>query len=338
MAQKHVTITDVARTAGVSVATASVVINNKDKYVAPRLRQQVLEAVRQLNYQPNLVARSLKVKETRTIGLILTNITSPVTPPSVRLVQRYAREQGFDTLLAVSEEDLSLETNIVENMLSKRVDGLILCPADSSAVEHLQYAASLIPVVTIERAVPGTCSVVTDNDEVSFRAAAHLVAHGRRRIGVIHMPQQGTNTRQRIEGFRRALRDGGCLDPALFHETDYVGSSAFDLACHLVVDQHADAIMATSQSITMGAFKACKHLGVDIPGQVAIFGYDDVPWMELTVPPVSTTQQPIAEIAQRACEILFAALASAAPVAKAPSPHVEVVPSRLVLRNSCGCT
>jgi LacI family transcriptional regulator len=332
MPQKRVTITEVAETAGVSVATASVVINNKDKYVAPRLRQQVLDAVRKLNYQPNLVARSLKVKETRTIGLILTNITSPVTPPSVRLVQRYAREQGFDTLLAVSEEELNLETNIVENMLSKRVDGLILCPADSSAVEHLCYAASLIPVVAIERAVPDTCSVVTDNFEVSYQAAAHLVAHGRRRIGVIHMPQHGSNTRQRIDGFRRALLQANCLDATLFHETDYVGSTAFDLACQLIAQQRVDAILATSQSITMGAVKACKHLGVEIPEQVAIFGYDDVPWMELTTPAVSTTQQPIAQIAQRACEILFAAL-----VSEAPSPHVEVIPSRLVLRNSCGC-
>ena len=91
MAQQRVTITDVARAAGVSAATASVVINNKEKYVAPQLRQQVLEAVERLNYQPNLVARSLKVQETRTIGLILTNITSPVTPASVRLVQRHAR-------------------------------------------------------------------------------------------------------------------------------------------------------------------------------------------------------------------------------------------------------
>ncbi len=332
MAQKRVTITDVAKTAGVSVATASVVINNKDKFVAPRLRRQVLDAVQKLNYQPNLVARSLKVKETRTIGLILTNITSPVTPPSVRLVQRYAREQGFDMLLAVSEEELNLETNIVENMLSKRVDGLIVCPADSSAVEHLRYAASLIPVVAIERAVPDMCSVVTDNFEISYQAAAHLVAHGRRRIGAIHMPLQGSNTRQRMAGFRRALLEDDCFDAALLHETDYVGSSAFDLACHLITRQRVDAILATSQSITMGAVKACKHLGVDIPREVAIFGYDDVPWMELTVPAVSTTQQPIAQIAQRACEILFAALSSEAPPA-----HIEVIPSRLVLRNSCGC-
>lgn len=332
MAKTRVTITDVARTAGVSVSTASVVINNKDKYVAPRLKQKVLDAVRQLNYQPNLVARSLKVKETRTIGLILTNITSPVTPASVRLVQRFAREQGFDTLLAVSEEDLDLEINIVENMLSKRVDGLILCPADARTVEHLRYAASLIPVVAIERPVPGMCSVVTDNSAISYQAAAHLVAHGRRRIGVIHMPLQGSNTRQRIEGYRRALLEGNCLEPALFFETDYVGSSAFDLACRLVKQHHVDAILATSQSIAMGAVKACKHMGANIPDQVAIFGYDDVPWMELTTPTVSTTQQPIAGIAERACEILFAALSSVAP-----PPHMEVIPSQLVLRNSCGC-
>jgi LacI family transcriptional regulator len=332
MSQRRVTITDVAKLAGVSVATASVVISNKDKYVAPRLRQQVLKAVELLNYQPNLVARSLKVKETRTIGLILTNITSPVTPPSVRLVQKYAREQGFDTLLAVTEEDVTLEISIVENMLSKRVDGLIVCPADSSTVEHLGYAASLIPLVVIEREVPDIYSVVADNESISRQVAEHLLGHGRRRIGLIHMPLQGSNTRRRYEGFRQALIEHGCFDPALFCETDYVGSSAYDLACTLIVEKQVDALMATSQSITMGIFQACRKLAVRIPQQVAIFGYDDVPWMELTTPSISTTQQPIARIALRACEILFAALSAEPTLA-----YMETIPSRLLLRNSCGC-
>ncbi len=333
MAQKRVTITDVAKLAGVSVATASVVINNKNKFVAPRLKRQVLEAVAQLNYQPNLVARSLKVKETRTIGLILTNITSPVTPLSVRLVQKYAREQDFATLLAVTEEDVNLEMTIVENMLSKRVDGLIMCPANSNVVAHLHYAASLIPVVAIERAVTDIASVVTDNYEIGRTAAAHLLAHGRRRIGLIHMPLQGTNTRRRWEGIRDALAAHDCFDPALFCETDYVGSSAYDLACALIREQGVDALMATSQSITMGILRACQTLDVCIPEEVAIFGYDDLPWMELTAPPLSTTQQPIEHIARRACEILFAAL-SAQP---APA-QVEVIASRLLLRRSCGCS
>lgn len=332
MSQRRVTITDVAKLAGVSVATASVVINNKDKYVAPRLRRQVLDAVELLNYQPNLVARSLKVQETRTIGLILTNITSPVTPPSVRLVQKYAREQGFDTLLAVTEEDLALEMSIVANMLSKRVDGLILCPADSGAVEHLRQAASLVPVVAIERAVPGVWSVVTDNEWISRQAAEHLLAHGRRRLGLIHMPLQGSNTQGRYGGFRRALAAAGVLDPALFCETDYVGSSACDLALTLIGERRVDALMATSQSIAMGVFRACRKIGARIGEDVAVFGYDDVPWMELTSPAISTTQQPIPQIAQRACEILFASLAG-----EAPAPATETLPSRLLLRQSCGC-
>jgi LacI family transcriptional regulator len=90
--------------------------------------------------------------------------------------------------------------------------------------------------------------------------------------------------------------------------------------------------MATSQSIAMGVVRACKHLGVEVPADVAIFGYDDVPWMELTTPPVSTTQQTIGDIARRACEILFAALGGGAV-----APAVEVIPSRLILRASCGC-
>jgi DNA-binding LacI/PurR family transcriptional regulator len=96
--------------------------------------------------------------------------------------------------------------------------------------------------------------------------------------------------------------------------------------------QRVDAILATSQSITMGAVKACNQLGVRVPRQLAILGYDNVPWMELTSPTISTTQQPIEQIAQRACEILFAALAS-----EPAAPRVEVLPSQLVLRASCGC-
>lgn len=222
--------------------------------------------------------------------------------------------------------------SIVENMLSKRVDGLILCPADSSVVEHLRYAASLIPAVTIEREVPDTCSVVADNEDISRQVAEHLLGHGRRRIGLIHMPLQGSNTRRRYAGFRRALVEHACFDPALFCETDYVGSSAYDLACTLIAERRVDALMATSQSITMGIFRACRTLGVHIPQQVAVFGYDDVPWMELTTPGISTTQQPIAQIARRACEILFGALA-AAPA----TPHVETIPASLLLRSSCGC-
>lgn len=332
MAQKRVTITDVARLAGVSVATASVVINNKEKFVAQKLRQQVMDAVALLNYQPNLVARSLKIKETRTIGLILTNITSPVTPPSVRIVHEISTSQGFDMLIAATEENLNTEIATVRNMLSKRVDGIIICPANSNEYEHLRYASSLIPVVAIERQVPGIPSIITNNQVISYQAAKHLLEHGRQRIGLIHMSLRGVNTRERYNGFHQALMEYNRFDPRLFCETDYIGSSAFEIASDLITRSHVDAIMTTSQSIAIGAFKACKKLGVQIPDEVAIFGYDDVPWMELTTPALSTTRQPITDIARRACETLFQNLSSGQA-----SPEVDVLDSQLVIRNSCGC-
>ena len=332
MTKKRVTITDVAKLAGVSVATASVVVNNKGKYVTPKLKQQVMEAVALLNYQPNLVARSLKVKETRTIGLILTNITSPVTPPLVRVVHEFANNLGFDTLIASTEENIRTEIAAVTSMLSKRVDGLIISPSNSSEYEHLRYANSLIPVVAIERQVVGMSSVITNNHVISYQAAKHMLDHGRRKIGLIHMPLHGINTRERYNGIRQALIENNCFDPNLFRETDYFGFSAFEIASDLISQSHVDTIMTTSQSIAIGAFKACKKLGVPIPDQVAIFGYDDVPWMELTSPALTTTRQPIIDMARRACEILFECISS-----ESICHDIETLESQLIIRNSCGC-
>lgn len=333
MARKSVTINDVAKLAGVSVATVSVVINNKDKFVAPELRKKILEAVDMLNYKPNLVARSLKVKETKTIGLILTNITSPVTPPLVRTVQKIAREKGFDTIIVATEEDIKLEIDAVHNMLSKRVDGIIVCPVVSEDYEHIHYASSLIPVVAVERRIPWVRCVVTNNQETSYKATQHLLAHGRTRIALITMPVLGSNTQERIDGYRQALHERGLFDSDLIRETDYIGQSAFSVASDLIANCHVDAIMTTSQSIAFGTYKAAINLGEKLPDELAIFGYDDMPWMEVVHPALSTTRQPIEAMASRACEILFDAMKS-----ENSQPQIEVIPSELILRSSCGCS
>lgn len=332
MPKKSITITDVAKLAGVSVATVSVVINNKDKFVAPELRRKVLDAVAALNYKPNLVARSLKVKETKTIGLILTNITSPVTPPLVRTVQKLARENGFDTLIVSTEEDRKLEIDAVYNMLAKRVDGMIICPVISEDYEHIRYANALIPVITIERKIPLTSGVISNNKETSYNVTRHLIDHGRKNIALIALPVLGSNTQDRIDGYREAMREAGLYHPALIRETDYIGQSAFTVAQDLLIHDHVDAIITTSQSIALGAYKAAISLGKRIPEEVAIFGYDNVPWMEVVQPALSTTCQPIEKMASTACQILFDTMNS-----EETSPKIEVIPSDLIIRNSCGC-
>ena len=278
------------------------------------------------------MARSLKLKETKTIGLILTNITSPVTPPLVRTVQKIARENGFDTFIVSTEEDKKLEIDVVYNMLSKRVDGMIICPVISDDYEHIRYANSVIPVVTIERKIPLTSCVISNNKETAYQATQHLIEHGRKHIALIALPVLGSNTQDRIDGYRQAMNENRLLDPDLIRETDYTGRSAYDAAYDLLVNCHVDAIVTTSQSIALGTYKAAISLGKRIPEEVAIFGYDDTPWMEVVQPALSTTRQPIEKMAATACEILFDAMNS-----EETQTQVKIIPSDLILRGSCGC-
>jgi LacI family transcriptional regulator len=328
----RVTIREVAKLAGVSTATVSAVIN-QSKYVSPELRERVEQAVDQLGYQPNLVARSLKVSETKTIGLVFTNITSPIWPPLVRTAQKVTQQAGYDTFLITTDEDVERERTSLQSLLSKRVDGIVITPAFAENHAHIRRANTYVPVVVLERKVPGIESVVTNNGEVSYQAVSHLIDHGRRRIGLLTIPVLGSNIAGRISGYRRALRENGIYDPALIREADFVGESAFDLALDLLSEADIDAIFTTSQSTAMGAYRAAKQIGRRIPDDLALFGYDDVPWMEIVDSPLSTIRQPVEEIARLATELLLGCLEEGSELPGA----THILESTLIVRRSCGC-
>jgi DNA-binding LacI/PurR family transcriptional regulator len=328
----RVTIRDVARLADVSVATVSAVIN-KNKFVSDPLAERVMQAIAQLNYKPNLVARSLKMQETKTIGLIFTNTTSPIWPPLVRTAQQVTQQAGFDTFLVTTDEDVEREKMSLHSLLSKRIDGLLIAPAVSDSYEHIQEAALTLPVIAIERCVPGVESFITNNEIVSYQAVKHLIGHGYKRIGLVTIPVRASNTAERINGYSRALREHGLYDPVLIREVDFVGNTAFALALDLLTTTTVDAIFSTSQSTAMGALRAANHLGRRIPQDLALFGYDDVPWMEVVVAPLSTVCQPIEKIATLATQRLSECLEDGSR----GSDAVHVVESGLVLRHSCGC-
>jgi LacI family transcriptional regulator len=332
MGRKTVTILDVMRLARVSASTVSTVLNKRDKYVSPELEQRVLEAVRKLNYRPNLVARSLKLEETKSIGLIFPNIISPVMPPLVHTVQKLSQQAGFDMFVAITEEDADKERAAINSMLAKQVDGLIISPVLQANYDLLQYADSTVPVVLIERRIPGMECVVTDNLDISSRATRHLIEHGRTHIALLTMKPFGTNTRERIDGYTLATKEAGLFDETLIRETDFAGNAAAEVTQQLLRTRSVDAIFATSQSVSLGAFLAIKQLGMKIPDDVALFGYDDVPWMEAVSPALSTTRQPIAAIAAKACETLLARLEG-----KQADSQNAVIDSELVIRQSCGC-
>jgi LacI family transcriptional regulator len=196
---------EVADLAGVSTATVSAVIN-QSKYVSPELEQRVREAIEDLSYKPNWLARSLKINETNTIGLVFTNITSPIWPPIVRAAQKVAQQAGFDTFLVTTDEDVEREQQSLQSLLAKRVDGIVITPASSEDYGHIVQASKSVPTVVMERRVSGLECVITNNEEVSYEAVAHLIDHGHRRIGLVTIPILGSNIAERLAGYRRALQ------------------------------------------------------------------------------------------------------------------------------------
>jgi LacI family transcriptional regulator len=328
----RVTIRDVAELADVSVATVSAVIN-RNKYVSPELKRRVEQAIDQLGYTRDLVARSLRIKETKTIGLIFTNITSPIWPPLVRAAQKVAQQAGFDTFLVTTDEDVERESSSLNSLLAKQVDGILITPAFSEGYEHIREASLSIPIIAIERKVPGVECVITNNGEVTRRAVMHLIDHGYRRIGLVTIPLLGSNIGERIEGYRHTLREHGLYAPDLVREADFVGDTAFDLALDLISNKGVDAIFTTSQSTAMGALRAANRLGRRVPDDLALFGYDDVPWMEVVASPLSTIRQPAQDMSRLATELLLERLEGREPSGAA----MHRLESSLIIRRSCGC-
>jgi LacI family transcriptional regulator len=328
---ERVTIKDVAKLADVSVATVSAVLND-NKYVSPELRRRVGKAIRQLDYRPNLVARSLKLHQTNAIGLIFTNITSAIWPPLVRTVQQCNQSNGFDTILSTTDENVELERKALDTLLAKQVDGILIGPAAGRQHEHIIEAADRVPVIAIDRLVAGIESVTTDNEQAAWMATTHLAEHGRRRIGIIAISTAGSNNAARLAGYRRALEDRELYDPTLVQEVDFFGRDALELTTDLLKSGRVDALLTTSQSTSIAALRAAKELGLRIPEDLALFCYDDTPWMEAVRPALSTVRQPIEEMARLASDLLLGRLRGVPG-----STENHVLACRLLLRESCGC-
>src|SRR5215468_2987929 len=206
---KAASISDVARESGVSIFTVSAVINNKS-HVGKNLRERVENAIRKLNYRPNLIARSLIKQKTQTIGMIVPDIVNPFFPMVVRGAEDAAQKHGYNLLLCNSDDSLAKEEAAIEILLSKRVDGILLTKAAEDFRPALRQMIKdvNIPFVLVMRTYPQLTrdAVITDDYQGAYEAVCHLARAGRRRIGLISGPLRISNAKERWRGFRDALR------------------------------------------------------------------------------------------------------------------------------------
>jgi LacI family transcriptional regulator len=327
-------ISDVARESGVSIFTVSAVVNNK-AHVGKVLRERVEEAIRKLNYRPNLIARSLSKQKTQTIGMIVPDIANPFFPMVVRGAEDAALKQGYNLLLCNSDDSLQKEEGAIELLLSKRVDGILLTKAAGDLSPSLRQMISEvnIPFVLVMRTYPQLTkdAVISDDYQGAYDAVCHLARSGRRRIGLISGPLKISNAKERWRGFRDALeKEGLPYEPELVVEGDYRIESGFR-AGHALLSHRPDGIYVANHLMTIGLLKAVEEMGLMCPDDFGLVSFDDYPWLGVFRPRLTTVELPKHQLGSEAAELLIQRIGGnhGKPVLKKLQPELRI-------RESCG--
>jgi LacI family transcriptional regulator len=329
------TMRDVARLAGVSVATVSAVINSSATVSEVRTKR-VREAMEALDYYPDQVARSLKVGRTNVIGMVVPDITNIFFPQLIRGVEDAARQNGYSVILCDSNEDPEEERRHLDTLFSRRVDGvLIACSDPTAGYEHLMRRR--FPIVFVDRIPRGIirAGVSTDNVEAGFRATNHLIELGHERIAFI-TGQLGLSPHYgRLEGFRKAMQAKGLpiLDEFL-REGDLEVETGRRLGIELLsLNPRPTAIITSNNRMLLGLTGAYTELGIPCPAEVSVVGFDDSAWTEHFTPGLTVMAQPAFDIGQAALAMLLSRM-QPAEGEESDDPGLRLFPAELRLRAS----
>ena len=330
------TLKDVAREADVSVSTVSRALNDSDK-VHPDTKAHVKAVAEELGYMPSRVARRLRLEggKASLLGLVIPDIQNPFFADVTRGVEDVAQEHGYALILSNSDEDADKQRLALEILQTEDVDGVIVPPVGTDDPAIRQLLDSGIAVVCVDRRLPNARvdTILSDNRQGAHEAVSHLIALGHERIGFIGgIPHISTLTERRA-GYEQALRAHGLpVDPALIREGDVRRERGRIFTEELLaLDRPPTALFTGNNLTTLGALAALNEQGVAVPEEMALVGYDDVPWPTTLNPPPTVVDQPGYEMGRRAAEILLERL-------RAPdrSPTTVTLQPKLIVRRSCG--
>ncbi|MFG2313255.1 LacI family DNA-binding transcriptional regulator [Streptomyces sp. NPDC048566] len=334
------TMTDVARRAGVSIATVSHVLNDT-RPVLPDTRRAVLDAIDALGYTPNGLARSLVTARTRSIGLAVSAISNPYFTEILQGVEARALEDGYGLLIADPHDDPEHETTTVRLLHERRVDGMIIAPSARPDALLRYLGQHQVPTVFLDRLLPAPPDggfrhdqVGAENTEPMTTLVTHLAERGHRRIGLVAGLRGLSTTEERITGYRHGLADAGIpYDERLVVHGASRAETA-ESATHRLLDLAArpSALVTANNAMTIGALRALRGRGLSVPGDLALCCFDDFSWADLFTPRLTAIAQPSREIGARAVALLLERLAEPGRAARTVR-----LPSAFVHRTSCGC-
>jgi LacI family transcriptional regulator, galactose operon repressor len=327
------TLHDVARVAGVSIATVSATIN-QTAYVSPVLQERVRKAVAEVGYHPDAIARSLKTRTTKTLGLIISDIANPFFTSLIRGVEDTANAHGYTLVLCNTDERLEKEQAYVQLLRSRRVDGVIMAPV-GGAEDYIHFENVVgAPVVFIDRRVPAQADVVVvDNARGAHDVVRYLLGLGHHRIGVITGLPKISTSEERLAGYQSALQEAGLsTDPSLLKVGYSRLEGGYQAALELLaMARRPTAIFATNNLMVIGLMRAVTEQGLRCPVDISVAGFDDFEWASVFHPRLTTVAQPTYEMGSKAAEFLLARL-NGQTIA---DPQECVMAPTLIIRDSC---
>ncbi len=333
--KRQITLREVAEAASVHPSTASRALNAQTRAMVNRdTVARVLAVASELGYQPNALARSLKVNETMTIGMLVPDLTNPLFPPIVRGIEDRLAEAGYTLLLANTDNDADKEHHILEVMVRRRIDGLVMATANRETGLPAFLRDATYPVVLVNRTLDdATLPSVAGDDHVGMGLAVrHLADLGHERIALICGPDSVSTGLNRRQAFVTWMKTLG-LEPDLVETSTWFssqhGADAFTRL--LASGREFTAVITASDLLALGCYDAAAARGLHVPDDVSVVGYDDMPYTDRLDPPLTTVHIPLYEVGVRAAELVLDALARP----DTPAVGIRLTP-QLVVRRSTG--
>ena len=338
---KKTSLKDIARHLGVSTALVSYVINGKEKQarVGPEMVKKIRRAVIELNYQPNLIAKSLKSGKTKTIGLIVADISNPFFSAIARIIEDEARKSGYVVIFGSSDESAEKSQELINVFLNRQVDAFIIAAAEHTEDQILELQRAGIPVVLIDRYFPRVPSdtVCINNTEISKKAVTHLIDGGCKHIALLTYKTTLAHINDRTEGYKQALKAGGLkTEKKMIREASYqdiekdVERQMLDL---FNKKQKVDGIFFATNSLAVLGLKIINKLGIQVPSELAIVSFDQSDAFDFFYAPLSYVSQCLDQLGKEALELLVKRLHQKTRP-KADGFQSVTVEAKLVIRDS----
>lgn len=329
---------DIAKIVGVSSAAVSYVLNEHP--MAARIGKEVADKIRriakELNYQPNQIARSLKTQKTYTIGLIVADIANPFSAQIARIIEDAAKRKGYTVLFGSSDENPEKELGLIRTMIHRQVDGIIIAAVGHSEEQLHDLEKRGIPFVLIDRYFPGEnfSYVAIDNYQATFEAVQLLLSKGRKRIGLVSLETELFHLLERDRGYREALEANGIpLDEALYYRISLQPlreDVELSISRMLQATDSVDALLFTTNLLALHGLRTLKLKHIEIPGDVAVVAFDEADFYDLFPVSITHISQPLEDLGLAATESIIR------EIERKGKPVQLLLPARLVLGASSG--